>query len=162
MKRLTHKQRAFVTEYIQDCNATQAAIRAGYSARTAAALGCRLLSDPRIAAEVESLREEAATLAVATLAECCQRLTQIVRANVSDFLSPTGDLATDGGGNPAALQEATREEFADGRVRVRVKLRDPIAAMARLAAFLGMDQPKQLDLDVKTDVVIPDTLKGLD
>ncbi|MBT7163662.1 MAG: terminase small subunit [Victivallales bacterium] len=162
MKRLTHKQRAFVTEYIQDYNATQAAIRAGYSPRTAATLGCRLLSSPGVQEAVRGLRQRAETQAVCSLRDCCQRLTQIIRANVSDFIGPDGKLSMDGNGNPAALQEAIQEEFPDGRARVRVKLRDPVAAMARLSAFLGLDKPKQLELEVKTEVVIPDTLKGLD
>ncbi len=37
---LTPKQARFVEEYLIDLNATQAAIRAGYSAKTARAMGC--------------------------------------------------------------------------------------------------------------------------
>jgi phage terminase small subunit len=162
MKPLTNKQRAFVAEYMKDCNAGAAAARAGYSARSAKTLGQRLLTDPRIAAAVAEMREEADSRAVASMEECCQRLTQVIRANVFDFLGPGGDLIMDGGGNPAALQEAIREEFPDGRVRVRVKLRDPVQAMARLAAFLGMDKPRQLEVDMAAEIVIPNTLKGLD
>lgn len=43
--KLTNKQQAFVREYQLDCNATQAAIRAGYSALTAQEQGSRLLSN---------------------------------------------------------------------------------------------------------------------
>jgi phage terminase small subunit len=53
--KLTDKQRAFVAEYVVDMNATRAATAAGYSARTAASLGCQLLDDdlhPLVAAEV--------------------------------------------------------------------------------------------------------------
>jgi phage terminase small subunit len=41
---LTPKQEAFVVEYLRDLNATQAAIRAGYSRRTAKQQGARLLT----------------------------------------------------------------------------------------------------------------------
>lgn len=47
---LTPKQAAFVAEYLIDLNATQAAIRAGYSAKTADVQGPRLLGNVRIAA----------------------------------------------------------------------------------------------------------------
>src|SRR6266511_2754463 len=47
---LTARQRRFVIEYIVDVCATQAALRAGYSERTAARLGSRLLQNPDIAA----------------------------------------------------------------------------------------------------------------
>ena len=40
MKKLTPKQERFVDKYLVDLNATQAAIRAGYSAKTARAIGC--------------------------------------------------------------------------------------------------------------------------
>ena len=46
---LTSKQTAFVREYLVDRNATQAAIRAGYSARTAASIGEENLRKPDIA-----------------------------------------------------------------------------------------------------------------
>ena len=50
---LTPKQQAFAREYCLDKNATQAAIRAGYSAKTAASQGERLLRNVEIRAEVE-------------------------------------------------------------------------------------------------------------
>ncbi len=49
---LTPRQAAFVAEYLVDLNATQAAIRAGYSARTAEVQGPRLLGNVRVAAAI--------------------------------------------------------------------------------------------------------------
>ncbi len=49
---LTPKQARFVEEYLIDLNATQAAIRAGYSAKTARAMGCENLTKPDIQAAV--------------------------------------------------------------------------------------------------------------
>lgn len=51
---LTPKQRAFVREYLIDLNATQAAIRAGYSESGASVEGCRLLANVKIAAAVDA------------------------------------------------------------------------------------------------------------
>lgn len=48
------KQAAFVREYLVDCNGTQAAIRAGYSPRTANEQAARLLADISIRAAVEA------------------------------------------------------------------------------------------------------------
>lgn len=50
---LTPKQAAFVAEYLIDLNATQAAIRAGYSARTAPEQASRLLANVKVAAEIQ-------------------------------------------------------------------------------------------------------------
>ena len=47
--KLTDKQQMFVKEYLIDLNATQAAIRAGYSEKTAYSIGCENLSKPYIA-----------------------------------------------------------------------------------------------------------------
>lgn len=46
---LTPRQTRFVAEYLIDSNATQAAVRAGYSARTAYSIGCRLLKNVEVA-----------------------------------------------------------------------------------------------------------------
>jgi phage terminase small subunit len=51
--RLTAKQKRFIEEYLVDLNATQAAIRAGYSPHTAKEIGCENLSKPHIRARVE-------------------------------------------------------------------------------------------------------------
>lgn len=50
---LTPKQQAFAREYLIDLNATQAAIRAGYSAKTAGPAGDRLLKNVKIAATIQ-------------------------------------------------------------------------------------------------------------
>jgi phage terminase small subunit len=50
---LTAKQAAFVQEYLIDLNATQAAIRAGYSENTAKEIGCENLSKPNIATAIQ-------------------------------------------------------------------------------------------------------------
>ena len=51
---LTPKQQRFVDEYLVDLNATQAAIRAGYSEHTAEVQGCRLLSKAKVREAVEA------------------------------------------------------------------------------------------------------------
>ena len=51
---LKQKQLAFIDEYLIDLNATQAAIRAGYSEDTAGAIGAENLKKPQIKAKIES------------------------------------------------------------------------------------------------------------
>ncbi len=60
--KLTPKQQRFIDEYLIDLNATQAAIRAGYSPRTARAIACENLAKPDIQeaiAEAKRVRSEA-------------------------------------------------------------------------------------------------------
>ena len=58
MSKLTAKQEAFCEEYLIDLNATQAAIRAGYSEDTAAVIGCENLTKPNVAELIANLKEE--------------------------------------------------------------------------------------------------------
>lgn len=53
MRELTGKQKRFVEEYLCDLNATQAAIRAGYSAKTAEWIGPQLLQKTHVAAAIQ-------------------------------------------------------------------------------------------------------------
>lgn len=62
----TPKQAAFITEYLVDKNATQAAIRAGYSPRTAAAIGEENLRKPDIRSAIDDALQR---LAEATMTE---------------------------------------------------------------------------------------------
>ena len=55
---MTPKQAAFVDEYLIDLNATQAAIRAGYSAKTAGWIGNQQLAKTHISAEIAKRMED--------------------------------------------------------------------------------------------------------
>ena len=57
---LTDKQRRFVDEYLVDLNATQAAIRSGYSAKTARWIGPKLVTKSHIAVEIARKQEKLA------------------------------------------------------------------------------------------------------
>lgn len=55
--KLTAKQERFIEEYLVDLNATQAAIRAGYSEKAAKETGCENLTKPNIAEEIAKRRK---------------------------------------------------------------------------------------------------------
>lgn len=57
---LTEKQKRFVAEYLVDLNATDAAKRAGYSEKTAYAIGFENLRKPEIQEEIQRMREDQA------------------------------------------------------------------------------------------------------
>ena len=56
--KLTPKQELFCKEYLVDLNATQAAIRAGYSVKTAKAMGCENLTKPDVAERIQAAMAE--------------------------------------------------------------------------------------------------------
>lgn len=79
---LTNKQRVFIDEYLQCFNATEAARRAGYSEKTARAIGCENLTKPDIKAEIEKALQENAM----TAAEVLSRLAEMARGDIADFM----------------------------------------------------------------------------
>ena len=74
---LNPKQRAFTVEYMKDKNATQAAIRAGYSPKTACSQGFDLLRKPEIAQAIEEMEKAAQARAGITVEKIVDRINKI-------------------------------------------------------------------------------------
>ena len=85
--RMTAKQARFVEEYLVDCNATQAAVRAGYSAKTAHAIGWENLRKPEIRTGIRTLLNELTM----SSAEAAMRLTRWGRGSIASFVRLTAD-----------------------------------------------------------------------
>ena len=83
--KLTPKQRRFVNEYLIDLNATQAAIRAGYSKKTAQQIGAENLSKPVIQAEIQKRQTKLQNKLEITQERVLQELASIAFANGADF-----------------------------------------------------------------------------
>ena len=81
---LSPKRAAFVREYPIDLNATQAAIRAGYSPKTARQQGARLLSNAVIQAEVQKAQRELERHALVTAEEIISGLLAIAEQGSSE------------------------------------------------------------------------------
>lgn len=74
---MTAKQEAFAIEYLKDKNATQAAIRAGYSAKTARSIACEMLARPDIQEFVRAKQDEARKNATVTVDGIVDQLREI-------------------------------------------------------------------------------------
>jgi hypothetical protein len=68
-RKLTPQQRAFAVEVASGCTATEAAIRAGYSRKTAGDQASQLLRNPKIASEVERIQGKATVASLGSKAE---------------------------------------------------------------------------------------------
>lgn len=75
---LTPRQEAFVAEYLLDLNATQAAIRAGYSAKTAGEQAARLLANARISDAIAAAKAKRAERVEVTADYVLRNLTEVV------------------------------------------------------------------------------------
>lgn len=89
---LNEKQKRFCEEYIKDLNATQSAIRAGYSEKTARAQGCTLLTKINVKAYIGELQEEIRSNNIADATEVMEHLTKVLRGqSQSEIVMVVGD-----------------------------------------------------------------------
>jgi len=100
---LTPKQQRFVQEYLKDHNGTQAAIRTGYSERTAKQQGSRLLTDPRVMAAVRAGQQKVAKKAEVTVDSLMAELEQARKLALKEKQASAAVTATMGKGKLAGL-----------------------------------------------------------
>ena len=92
---LNEKQQRFADEYLVDLNATQAAIRAGYSEKTAGAQASRLLKDVNISAYIEQRMAEKQEDTIASAEEVMQYLTSVIRGKSRSHVLARNDLGAE-------------------------------------------------------------------
>lgn len=89
---LTAKQEAFCREYLIDMNATQAAIRAGYSSKRADAIGYENLRKPEIAAAIQAAMSARSEETKIDAEWVLRRLARDATADVADLYDELGHL----------------------------------------------------------------------
>lgn len=89
---MTPKQEAFVREYLIDLNATKAAIRAGYSARTAEWIGPRLVTQSHVASAIAAARQKRLERTEIDADWVLKRLESEASADLSDLYDKVGNL----------------------------------------------------------------------
>ena len=97
MPKLTDKQSAFVREYLVDLNATQAAIRAGYSERTASRIGPQLLGKTWVREAIEKAQAKRARRVEVTQDYVLSNLVEVVERTMqrAPVLDRKGEQVTD-------------------------------------------------------------------
>ncbi|MDL2224667.1 terminase small subunit [Eubacteriales bacterium OttesenSCG-928-M02] len=144
MARLTDKQKKFVDEYLVDFNATQAAIRAGYSERTATVTASKLLRNPRIQEYLQERQKDLQERTEITQEKVVAEYAKIAFADISDY----ANVVIDESGATQVQLTATESLTPDQRVAIagikqtangiEVKLYDKQKALEMLGRHLGM------------------------
>ncbi len=174
---LLPRQAAFVQEYLVDRNATQAAIRAGYSAKSAGQMGSSLLKNPKVAEEIARRGREIASNLEVTAGRIIQELAAIGFSNIGDYLTPGEggrqfDWSHLSRQQLSAIAEVTVFDYAQGADvrdrraqaagtrpirRIRFRLHDKLAALSQLAKYVGLfDETVEGDKDLTIRVVYED------
>jgi phage terminase small subunit len=159
---LTPKQQRFVDQYLIDLNATQAAVRAGYSAKTAHSAGPRLLENVGVAAAIQAafaarservqitqdqVIAEFAKIGFADLRKAVKWKTILLEpeaAEASAIDQAAGaltavqivELIDSAELDPATA--AAISEVSQGKSGLKIKLHDKVGALTQLGRHLGM------------------------
>lgn len=156
-KKLTPKQSIFCKEYLIDLNATQAAIRAGYSAKTAFSIGIENLRKPLIKKFIDeeiSKREQRLEISADKV---LQEIAKLAYANMADYVNILNDgtavldfsvLTRD---QAAAIQEITVDEYLDRSIeedgervkKIKFKLSDKRGSLELLGRHLKLFTDKK-------------------
>lgn len=147
LDQLNPRQQAFCTQYVVDFNATQAAIRAGYSERSARQYGHSLLGKPSVQAAITRMMESKASEADFARDEILARLSRIAAFNAADYfeVGADGEISIDEkrlANNPAVVDGVVDVSIKAGKNghRVVVKAPDKLKALKMLGQHYGMFQ----------------------
>lgn len=141
-EKLTVKQEKFCLAYVEKGNATQAAIDAGYSKRSAKAIGAENLSKPDVRARVDELLRIIQNEKIADATEVLQFLTACMRGQVEEE-AVVVELIGDGMGSAAKI------------IKKKIGGREKVKAGELMAKRHGLLTDK-LDINIPITVVIED------
>ncbi|ELK4895222.1 TPA: terminase small subunit [Pseudomonas aeruginosa] len=156
---LTNKQRLFVDEYLIDLNATQAAIRAGYSTRRATEIGYQLLQRPEVAQAIQAAMAERSKRTEVEADYVIRRLREIDEMDVLDILEDDGSFRSIrdwpkawrqflSGIEIAELFEGRGDDRRIAGVLRKVKWPDKLRNLELLSRHVGTESAA-LDLELK-------------
>jgi len=186
--KLNDRQQLFAKEYLVDLNATQAAIRAGYSEKTAYSIGQRLLKKVEIVAAIQARRAVMSEKLEITQERVLQELAAIAFADVSDYVNVeteqvdawgihpiTGEVCLIPTGwrqcvkviNTKELPKRKRAALASikqGSNGIEIKLYDRHRALELLGKHLGMFENREAPPPVDNnlfDMIVDSAQEGL-
>jgi phage terminase small subunit len=177
MAGLSPKQERFAQEYLIDLNATQAAIRAGYSPRSAKQQGARLLTKDDVQAAIQKGREEAQKRTDISLDRVLHELAIIAFADprkavkwgpgVYEETLEDGTVAKSSGVmliDSDSLDDdvaRTVAEVGNTKEGVKIKFHDKLAALEKLGKHLGLaDRSQEKQTDRLTQAIIEISQRG--
>lgn len=167
MAKLTEKQKRFVEEYLIDLNATQAAIRAGYSPNTAKDIGCENLAKPNIRACIDKEIAERSKRTGINQDRVIRELARLAFVNANDVIDMEEATLKDGAteDDTAAISSVKVKTIPtkEGEgIEREIKLTDKLKALELLGKHLGMFKDKvEIDATVKSTAKLDSILSQL-
>ncbi len=154
---MTKKQKRFVEEYLIDLNATQAAIRAGYSVKTANEQSSQLLAKLSIQQAVSEAMAERSKRTGVNQDRVVVELARIAFAKMTDIVDAQGKIKSDAAEDDLACIESVKykksESDTGSSIEREVKISPKLKALELLGKHLGMWNDK-LEVNITQPVVI--------
>ena len=153
MAKMTAKQQRFCDEYLIDLNATQAAIRAGYSEKTAAVIANENLRKPYIKEYIEKRMAEKEKELIADQDEVMRYLSAVMRREHKESVVVTLQNKTEKwvkDEETGKLKKQTITEESPAVVEIPAKLSDANKAAELLGRAYGLYKDK-----VEADIILP-------
>jgi len=165
-KPLNERQKRFVTEYLIDRNASQAALRSGYSPHSAQGIGKQLLSFPHVRKAIDDMEDDRIERVRFSADEVLRELQILVNARVTDFeVTEKGELTVKAGVPESALAAVSKIKRRtrsyrpkDGtpytETEIEISLWDKNAAIEKAMRHLGLlrDSETKVQVNVGTQV----------
>lgn len=157
MAKMTEKQKRFVDEYLIDLNATQAAIRAGYSVDTAEQIGYQLLQKTSVQTAISKEMAERSKRTGVNQDRVVLELAKIAFVKMTDVVNEEGVITEDASEDDLSCIESIKykeSKSANGvTVEREVKIASKMKALELLGKHLGMWNDK-LDVNLTAPIVI--------
>lgn len=163
---MTEKQKRFCEEYLIDLNATQAAIRAKYSTKTAKEQGCQLLTNINVRARIDAALAERSKRTGVNQDRVIRELARVAFANATDVVDfETAELiqlATSDDTAAIASVKVKTIPTSDGLgIEREIRMADKLKALELLGRHMGMftDNLKvagDLGVQIIDDISSPD------
>ena len=158
---MTKKQKLFVEEYLIDLNATQAAIRAGYSPETAYSIGNENLKKPEVKAAIDKAMAERSRRTGISQDRVLQELAKIGFAKITDVVDPdTAKILSNAKEEDLACIQSIKIKPNEWGTEREVKLYDKKSALVDIGKHLGMFK-ENVNLNVETSEKLNDILSQL-
>lgn len=158
---LTEKQRLFCIFYIQNFNATQAAIKAGYSKDSAYIIGYENLRKPYIKSYLSELKKFHENDLLLTEKRIIERYSKIAFSDMSDYLTEEGKLKKISELDGTLIKkikikskEITNNFGSESSSEVAIELEDRSKALSFFSKYYGLDEKKKDDEEKEKNKVI--------
>lgn len=161
-KKLSEQRQRFVDEYLIDLNATQAAIRAGYSVKTAQEQASRLLSNVMVQRVIKEAMAERSKRTGINQDRVLRELARIAFVNPTDVIN-TEDATLKKRASEddlAAILAVKVKTFGEDGIEREIKMHDKIKALELLGRHLGMYQ-NNMHIKVESSQKLDDIISQL-